>query len=311
MRGWRFVIDEAGFAFDTDDPVELEREFEAYLELLEYARSTPGTVKRSDVLFDIESSSGRTLVDLLGDARIDRDVRYELHGRLDKIAQYDNEPPEWEFLVDAQVLPIAPSLGVCLELARAGILLACLTTTSAARRGRRLVRARTDAEADCEAVHFIADATDAPTFWRAIVDADPELLDELTDYAHLPFPNTVFAAGIWSQISRFDGAAIEIRRALIANLGGLDDHATRIWAAESEPIQRIKQMRITADVNCSPESPQTHRNAKAMRQRLVDFAGEQISCEWHAKLEPQRNRIHFAVRGDQLLVGLFVDHLLC
>ncbi|GGK67564.1 hypothetical protein [Nocardia camponoti] len=308
MRGWRFVIDEAGFAFESEVPTELEEDFAQYLDVLEYVRTTPGTVKRSDVLFDIESASGATLVDHLCDPRINRDIRHELHGRLDKIAEYDDDLEDWEFLVDSTVLPVAPSIGICSKYAAKGVMLACLTTMRAGRRGARAVRA-TSGDSSV-AIHFVADSSDGPSFWRAIIDAEPDLLDDFADHQHLAFPNTVFAENIWDQISRFDGSSLEVRRALIANLGGLDDYVLRIWAEHSEPIQRIKQMQIAASVNCSPESPNTHKNSKAMHQRLVEFDGEQITCQWHAKLERHRNRIHFAVHDGRLFVGIFADHLL-
>jgi hypothetical protein len=47
--------------------------------------------------------------------------------------------------------------------------------------------------------------------------------------------------------------------------------------------------------------------------RDIEFGGEIHRCEWHAKLEPQRNRIHFALPcaglGDRVLIGMFVEHL--
>jgi len=63
----------------------------------------------------------------------------------------------------------------------------------------------------------------------------------------------------------------------------------------------------------SPESPKTRSSPKLMRQREVSFNGRTYRCEWHAKLEPNRNRIHFAMMDDQfaemVLIGIFVEHL--
>ncbi|WP_433599748.1 hypothetical protein ACQPXH_29645 [Nocardia sp. CA-135953] len=300
-------MDEAGFAFESEEPAKLEEAFAVFLELLDYVRSTPGTVKRSDELFDIESGSGRTLVDHLLDPRIDRDIRQELHGRLDKIARYDEDPSEWEFTIGTKVLPIAPSVGICLMMAAKQVQIACLTTATAGRRGAERVESRTGGPG--ESVFFIADKTDAPLFWRSILDSDPGLLDNVADHQHLPFPNIVFVDGIWDQLGRFSGPPLVVRRQVIANLAGLHDHAPRIWSAEKQSVRRVKLMQIEADVVCSPESPKTHKNAKAMRQRLVDFNGEQISCEWHAKLSPTSNRIHFAVHEGQLFVGIFDEQL--
>lgn len=50
-----------------------------------------------------------------------------------------------------------------------------------------------------------------------------------------------------------------------------------------------------------------------MRERDVTHDGTVFRCEWHAKLEPNRNRIHFSEPSEHLagrvLAGIFVDHL--
>ncbi|MQY29478.1 hypothetical protein [Nocardia aurantia] len=68
-------------------------------------------------------------------------------------------------------------------------------------------------------------------------------------------------------------------------------------------------MSVVAEVVCSPESANTHANRAAMRRRTVRFGDRSIVCEWHAKLEPTRNRVHFAIEEDRVYIGLFVDHL--
>jgi hypothetical protein len=62
----------------------------------------------------------------------------------------------------------------------------------------------------------------------------------------------------------------------------------------------------------SRESVKTHSNNSAMRLRDVEFNGDKITCEWHTKLRPEIDRIHFAFGGscgDKILIGIFVDHL--
>jgi hypothetical protein len=50
-----------------------------------------------------------------------------------------------------------------------------------------------------------------------------------------------------------------------------------------------------------------------MKERVVTYRGEQFECEWHAKLERHRNRIHFSTPGDELdgkiLICKFAVHL--
>jgi hypothetical protein len=52
------------------------------------------------------------------------------------------------------------------------------------------------------------------------------------------------------------------------------------------------------------------------RQREVSMQGKSVSCEWHVKLRPHIDRIHFAyeekyknVAGGRIIVGVFASHL--
>ncbi|CAM5682209.1 hypothetical protein SCALM49S_07336 [Streptomyces californicus] len=50
-----------------------------------------------------------------------------------------------------------------------------------------------------------------------------------------------------------------------------------------------------------------------MKQREVVHGGEKYLCEWHAKKDRHRNRVHFSLPEQRLdgrvLIGIFVDHL--
>jgi hypothetical protein len=66
-------------------------------------------------------------------------------------------------------------------------------------------------------------------------------------------------------------------------------------------------------VDLSPESPNARASQRLMRQREVSHSGMTLRCEWHAKLERHRNRIHFSTPNDELdgkiLIAIFADHL--
>jgi hypothetical protein len=62
------------------------------------------------------------------------------------------------------------------------------------------------------------------------------------------------------------------------------------------------------------QSPNTHRNSAAMNQRDVLFGRHSIRCEWHLKIQPHRDRVHFmfghqSVDPSKILVGIFAEHL--
>ncbi|MGH3693297.1 MAG: hypothetical protein ACRDRX_04730 [Pseudonocardiaceae bacterium] len=50
-----------------------------------------------------------------------------------------------------------------------------------------------------------------------------------------------------------------------------------------------------------------------MRKRYVAYEGSRYCCEWHAKIERHRNRIHFTLPAagpaGRILIGIFTEHL--
>jgi hypothetical protein len=308
----RFVIDDSAFQFFDEAPSALEQSLRQFLSLLDYALRTGGGVARWSDLWHVEAESGRTLSDLLfGADIIDRDIRVLLGGRLDKVRCWDddeslNPPPDVRF--EDQTTRFSPGIGLCLSAAVAGNhAIACLTTDQSGRQGATAVT--TVGLLKVATVFFLVEAIDAPAFWRntiVIEDLDASGVASLT---LLAFPHLRFAAGVWRQTSRFQGSFRDVRPQLVRDLAGLDDHAVDVWRSFAEPSRIAAEMSARCGVNCSRESSNTHGNAAAMAERRVDFDGDWVACEWHTKLEPHRNRIHFAVRGDLVCVGIFTDHL--
>lgn len=73
-------------------------------------------------------------------------------------------------------------------------------------------------------------------------------------------------------------------------------------------------------VDMSPESPITHKNKDAMKERQIEIGGVSICCEWHTKLDNTRGRVHFfpwkhqdaavfRIAGDRVIVGIIAEHL--
>ena len=67
--------------------------------------------------------------------------------------------------------------------------------------------------------------------------------------------------------------------------------------------------RIGIDVSIEGK---TRSSDRLMAQRDVEAFGRTVRCEWHSKIEPHRNRIHFCPVIDEqrrILVGIFANHL--
>lgn len=153
------------------------------------------------------------------------------------------------------------------------------------------------------------DAKDKAAVARiAYLEETPTDLLNIEGSASVLFPALEFASDAWRSIRTLSGGAEENVKKLIVHLGVLNDFAASVWGEDSSTEGR--QARLAArGVTSSPESPQTHRNRRAMRMRDFSFKTGIVRCEWHTKLRPDVNRIHFAVDGDCVMIGAILNHL--
>jgi uncharacterized protein YciU (UPF0263 family) len=308
----RFVIDESGFEFTDDDPEVVEQTLLKFVDLLSYANETGTGVVRWSEIFYVESHSGRELHELLFSLDvIDRDIRVLFGRLLEKVPCWNDHPeafaPSFEFGVGDTALSMAPAVGLCTESQRRKCAAACLTTDQSHRRGPVEVVDRADDERTT--IHFLVTREDAPLFWRFVIGLEDLNASEVEEVSELAFPRLLFSDRTWARVDRFEGKFRDYRDLLIRDLSGLNDYAVEVWKENVEPARIIAEMRAKCQVSCSRESSNTHRNSKAMAERIVRFDGADSLCEWHTKLEGHRNRIHFEVRSECVLVGIFDQHL--
>jgi hypothetical protein len=303
----RFFLDEDGFAFTDESPEPLQRTLETFLDLLDEIERT-GEVLAWEGIWDIQADSGRTLATLLfepGD--IDHDVRRRLGVRFDRLRKYDEAlNPSLTATCNGQITGISPGISLCAKTRRQGRAAACVTTEQSGRRGDVEI---TDGPATPISAPFLAEVDQVREFWRFVLDIEWPAKVEPHEAAGWAYPKLEFAPEVWGQVRRFAGPAEIARKLLLQNLAGLDDHAPVVWQEQVQPHLIAARMSALAGVDCSLDSPNTHGNAAAMREREVDFGGRTLLCEWHAKLERRQNRVHFKVQGGRVHVGLFTDHL--
>ena len=199
------------------------------------------------------------------------------------------------------------SLGIAVAHGRGGHLMSCLVYSPCGRRGFY----RTADEAGDADVHFWAEPADLPGFWRGLFTREGISEREFFDLAEYAFPALVFHPAL--RFGAFDGSYPELRDRVVQILGGLNDHlATALAACHGLPHQ-VGAAMGKYGVDLSPESPNTRSSPALMRKREVVLDGATYRCEWHAKLERHRNRIHITLPEPRLdgrvLVGIFVSHL--
>jgi hypothetical protein len=211
--------------------------------------------------------------------------------------------------IDAITVDMAWSVNYALHCTVAGRSVACLELSVSERRGWLRTSCR-EAAAEAE-VYFFAEADELAGFWRDLYQREDIPEHRFFDLVGFAFPGLVMASGL--AFRRFDGTYTEMRDWVVRALGVINDEFA---AAMSESVGQPSAVQAALGhfgLNLSPESPKTRANPKAMKLRDVEHKRVLYRCEWHAKKEPHRNRIHFSLPvsalGNKILIGIFIDHL--
>ncbi len=133
-------------------------------------------------------------------------------------------------------------------------------------------------------------------------------LVDLRDFAQVLFPAVRFAPSAWDRVSTLQGDTHTLTSKLVKHLGVLNDHAAEVWASTPQTDERIQALG-SYGVDASPESRKTRASKRYMSLRDFVIDGTSRRCEWHTKLDPYRNRVHFAVIDGIPYVGTIEKHL--
>jgi hypothetical protein len=301
----RFVVDERSLDFNGFDTAAIIASLEVFAEELTELRSDGEPASILSGWGSIACLDDSDLSWLLATSDlIPRDLGAQLLGLLDKCVAWDEAAgvavdPSVEIEGDR-----LESFGVAWAADRQshGHTSAVVTLTHRPHRGAKRV---TTGALSVE-LHFVAEATDHPRFYRSICLMESPDEDAFLTIAEKAFPELRFAEGL--TFRRFEGSYHDLFPSVVHHLGALNDKFVEAYRLEGGHSGRIST-RIGIDV--SIEGSQTRASDSLMKQRDVVFEGTTYRCEWHSKIEPHRNRIHFfpSSVGSVIVVGLFVDHL--
>ena len=160
-------------------------------------------------------------------------------------------------------------------------------------------------------VFFFAGIDELPNFWRGLFAREDVDEAGFFEFAAEAFERLVLAPSL--AFRRFDGNYRDTRDKVVQVLAAINDHFP-VAIEQSKGLPYDVQASLGRfGVDISPESPGTRQSKTRMADRVVRLDGEEYVCEWHAKLDRNRNRIHFALPdtriGGRMVVGIFVDHL--
>lgn len=166
-----------------------------------------------------------------------------------------------------------------------------------------------------EAMFKVADATSFMTSLRGLFIAYQIEEESLKEFAGKMFPQAYFHVFPTCRKLSIDHQTGIAR--IIKHLAWLNDEAAIAFETRFHEVINLAGSR---GLNISPESPNTHSDAEAMKQRQICIAGKTLTCEWHMKFEPTHGRLHFYafrnrpqeirdLTANKVIVGIAVDHL--
>lgn len=303
----RFVVDET--AFDCDD-LEAETVRDSFLRF--------AALLRSIRLVDAEPIGvlsgwgalpcwrGDDLATLLNSDVLGRDERLLVLGLLDKCVDIDDDADSLDPSVSVGG-HCFESYGIALAHSRLAADEPCAMAVLALAHNGRLGACAVRCGEVIEAVFFIVDFEDERLFWRAVYDVEDVPEGSFFDLAARAFPKLVFAESL--TFRQFEGQYRDLRGEVVRHLGAINDGWSTSYV-EAAGNAEVISTRLGIEV--SRESSRTRASERLMRSRDIPFEGEVYRCEWHSKLEPHRNRIHFygeENRVDRPLIGIFCEHL--
>ncbi len=164
-------------------------------------------------------------------------------------------------------------------------------------------------------IHFVTGQKTLLAFYRDVAEIESLNEKEFIRHGNLAFPQLYFVPDIDKQFRKFRQSYPEVRPVVTRHLSVLNDHFQEIYEECSYKSDcLIRRFQSGWDISISQESPKTKKNKKATRQREVTAEGIFLRCEWHTKLTPTYDRIHFhqgmpGILKGRIIIGIFAEHL--
>ncbi|MGH8901264.1 MAG: hypothetical protein ACRDYA_06175 [Egibacteraceae bacterium] len=314
----RVVFDESSVDFvelalkEGDFVERIEAHLDELADVLMTMRARGMAVAVSPLGFGTECWPGVPFDSFLGDGRlpvesgireVDRDARVRCNNLLDRCPNWDlGGVTDLEVTIDNRRL-LAPSIAYAHARELRSSRVACLVFGGCVRRGEALV----SVAGVTASIRFLADADDVPGFLRTVFSAENVPEGEFFVLATDAFPMLVFAEKL--NFSSFKGTYRHVRDDVVTALAAINDHFSLLLEEHAGQPDLVERGLGRLGCNASRESQNTRSSSRLMGKRDVHYQGQKVRCEWHAKLAPQHNRIHFALLDDgRVLIGKFVDH---
>ncbi len=313
--GPRVVIDEASFDFRELSDIQIESCLDEFNETLRMLRADDGLgVSCAPMWEAVRCLDECELYQFLCreyPSEVDRDTLVLAYSQLSRCPEWDDEAIS---NVDATVSIDGGDRIMALSVAYASFMImngfgvACVLFPGSIRRRGALAVRGDHGESQ---VFFFCGPAELPEFWRRLFAFENVPEGKFFELGRRAFPDLVFHPGL--SFSRFEGSYPVLRDRVVTVLAALNDRFVDEYRGCKGKPNEIQAAMGRYHFELSPESPNARGSDRLMRQREVVYEGNTLLCEWHAKLERHRNRIHFSAPSEMLagriLIGIFVSHL--
>jgi hypothetical protein len=287
------VIDEAHIVLCQDDDAELEIVLAKISNILEKLIADRVLRLKRSTIYEAEVVPNVMLMDILfSSARsLDHDLRTQLIRQLDSISDWnstDDPRSSEEFAIDK--LKDREQIACIVFDQNAQIL------------------------PGPPVLHRIGELRGLLKFYRDAIEIEDYDVDTYFAHASRAFPDLFFKPNIASECRRFSEPYRSIRPALTEAFAALGDLLTDIRRDNSDLRLAQKEFSVRSGFEISPESPNTHKNRSAMAERDIIISAKRLRCEWHLKLKPHVDRIHFHfgdkdIENGKIIIGILCAHL--
>ena len=168
---------------------------------------------------------------------------------------------------------------------------------------------------DATAANTVDDIDTLIAFYRSVPEDVNCSENDFIEHAVRSFPRLHFKPDIHSEFRRLKEPYQSIRPKISKALAILNDRLEEICnECSNDPIRIGRTLSAEIGYATSSESPKTHKNKKAIQERMAEFgSGRSVCCEWHVKFNKTADRMHFhfgddAIANGKVLICHFVEH---
>ena len=308
MTECRFVVDEGALSLNDVPHTDREDCLTALIDQLDALRISGERIQVMENWGGVECLNGNDVAESLVQCLVlDRDQSFRLLSLLDRCKAW--RQPTTAIVNSEVIVDGSPreGQGICWAYDRSILQHRTAVITTSHRFATGVHCVDRPSQPLPVGIYFSVSSEDPPGFFRLLYEWENVSASDFFERAQLAFPRLVFAAGI--SFRNFQGAYRTLRPKVVDHLGRINDRFPELYAAENGMSKEISS-RLGIEVSIEGG---TRSSERLMRQRDVEFRGHVYRCEWHSKIEPHRNRIHFHVIGGtgepRVLIGIFHEHL--